>query len=148
KSWSPDTCTGLRGGGEARAPRPFFVRPMRTAMMRPVLIQLLALLLLPTGASAAPSIGWIFPAGGQRGTTVTLTVAGDDLADLRGFFTTGSGLKAVALPTTEPLRPPLVTLKPGEKPSAPEAKKYRQFRIDIAPDAPLGRQEVRVYDQT
>jgi hypothetical protein len=99
-------------------------------------------------ASAAPSIAWIFPAGGQRGTTVTLAVAGDNLTDLHGFFTTGTGLKAELMPAMEPLQPPLVSPKPGEKPAVPEAKRFRQFRIAIAPDAPLSRHEVRVFDAT
>jgi hypothetical protein len=106
------------------------------------------LLSVPTSATAAPSLAWIFPAGGQRGTHVTLTVAGDNLAQVKGFFTTGSGLQAELLPPGEPLRPPLVGPKPGEKPTAPDAKRYRQFRIAIAPDAPLGRHEVRVFDET
>jgi hypothetical protein len=110
------------------------------------LIRLVSLLsLLPISAQAAPAIAWIFPAGGQRGTMVTVTVSGNDLSDVTGVFTTGAGLKAEPLPATEPLRPPLVTLKPGEKPQAPEAKNYRQFCVAIAPDAPLGRQELRVF---
>src|SRR5688572_11144401 len=128
-------------------PRLFSVQRTRAGRRPPLLpASALALLLLcPCSvAIAAPSIAWIFPAGGQRGSTVTLAVAGDNLADLKGFFTTGSGLKVELLPYTEPLQPPLVTPKPGEKPAAPEAKRFRQFRLVIAPDAPLGRQEVRV----
>src|SRR5689334_17779265 len=106
---------------------------------------LLILCLFPAPVNAAPSIAWIFPPGGQRGTTLTLTVSGDDLTDVSGLFATGTGLKAEPLPASEPLRPPLVTLKPGEKPKAPDAKNFRQFRVHIAPDAPLGRQEVRVF---
>lgn len=111
---------------------------------------MLVLVVLSIGSAteAAPSVGWIFPAGGQRGTAVTMTVAGDNLDQLVGVYTTGTGLKAEALPGTTPLPPLLATTKPGEKPAAPDAKKFRQFRVAIAPDAPLGRQELRVFDKT
>src|SRR5262249_11028190 len=66
-------------------------------------------------------------------------------ADVSGFFTAGTGLKAELLPASEPLRSPIITLKPGEKPATPDAKSYRQGRVVIAPDAPLGRQAVRGF---
>ncbi len=112
------------------------------------LVLVVVFTLAPCVAFSAPSMAWIFPPGGQRGTTVTLTVAGDNLTDVGGVFATGEGLKAEALPPTTPLSPPLAEVKPGTKPVAPEAKKYRQFRVAIAPDAPLGRQEIRVYDKS
>jgi hypothetical protein len=117
----------------------------RTWRLPLIALLLLCPLLNGAPAGAEPTISWVFPAGGQRGTTVTLTVAGDDLVEGTGLFATGTGLKSDALPASQPLQPPLVSLKPGEKPEAPDAKKFRQFRIAIAPDAPLGRQEIRVF---
>ena len=35
--------------------------------------------------------------------------------------------------------------KPGEKTKPPDAKEFRQFKVAIAPEAPLGRQELRVF---
>jgi hypothetical protein len=99
---------------------------------------------LPLPVEASPSIAWIFPPGGQRGTTITLTVSGKDLQDVTGVFATGTGITAQPLPASEPLRPPLITLKPGEKAKPPDAKDLRQFKVAIAPEAPLGRQELRV----
>jgi hypothetical protein len=105
-------------------------------------------LLPPSPLLAAPSISWIFPAGAQQGTTVTMTVAGDNLTEVAGVFTTGAGLKATPLAATEPLPPLLTPVKPGEKPPAPDPKKFRQFRVAISQDATLGRQELRVFDRT
>ena len=51
-----------------------------------------------------------------------MTVSGDELTDVIGIYSTGAGLKAEPLPASEPLRPPLITLKPGETPNAPDAK--------------------------
>lgn len=123
------------------------VRRESPAFIRSRAVSLLALLAFfnPCFAQASPRVSWLFPPGGQRGTTVTVTVSGEDLTDITGLFATGTGLKAEPLPPTEPLRPPLLTLKRGEKPAAPDAKTFRQFRVAIAPDAPLGRREVRVY---
>jgi hypothetical protein len=111
-------------------------------------IAFLTLCCIPVSAEAAPSLAWVFPAGGQRGTTVTMTVAGDNLADVSGLFATGTGLKAQVLPASEALPPPLDEAKPGAKPKAPDAKKFRELRVAIAPDAPLGRQEIRVFDRS
>ncbi len=76
-------------------------------------------------AGAAPHVSYIFPAGGQRGTVVKLTVSGSELGTLNGFFTTGSGLSA--------------KVEPGGDAAT------RTIEIAVAKDAPLGIQQIRFY---
>ncbi len=74
---------------------------------------------------ATPVASFIFPPGGQRGTTVKLIVTGSGLGTLTGMFTTGAGLTA--------------TIEPGGDAST------RTFDVAIARNAPLGIQQVRFY---
>jgi hypothetical protein len=90
------------------------------------LLWLLCFALLALPLRAAPHLAYIYPAGGQRGTTVSLEVHGSDLASLAGFYTTGTGLTA--------------KITPGKDAAS------RVVEIAIAKDAPLGNQQVRVYD--
>ncbi|HLJ56728.1 MAG TPA: DVUA0089 family protein [Chthonomonadaceae bacterium] len=84
-----------------------------------------ALLLSPLAAFAAPHVSYIFPPGGQRGSTVKVTLSGTDLASLTGFYSTGAGVTAKA--------------DPGG--SATE----RTYDVTVAKDAPLGIQQIRFY---
>ena len=77
---------------------------------------------------AAPRLTHLYPAGGQRGTTVKVTFSGGDLKDITGFYASGTGLTA--------------KMEPGGD------NGNRTVEITIAPDAPLGIQQVRVYDGT
>lgn len=95
-----------------------------------LLLVLFLLALAGSSALAAPRLSYLYPTGGQRGTTVTITLAGSELAKLNGFYTTGAGLT--------------VTIKPaGEKPA-----ETRTVEIAIAADAPLGVQQIRFFDET
>lgn len=89
---------------------------------------LLLLLAVTAPAFAAPRLSHIYPAGGQRGTTVKLTFSGGELKDISGFYTTGTGLTA--------------KIDPGGDAAS------RTVAITVAPDAPLGIQQIRVYDGT
>ena len=84
-----------------------------------------ALILGPGIAGAAPRVGYIFPPGGQRGTTVKVTFSGSELAGISGVYTTGKGLTA--------------TVEPGSSAAA------CTIDVTIAKDAPLGIQQIRCY---
>lgn len=84
------------------------------------------LLLLSTPALAAPHISYIYPAGGQRGTTVKVAVNGSELGGLTGFFSTGTGLSGKII--------------------AGKDAGNREIEIAIAKDAPLGIQQIRLCD--
>ena len=77
---------------------PFFVRrkdgpPQKR--LRNFLLALLALLLSAAVVRAdAPVASYVFPAGGQRGTTVKVRVGGECLPPGMAFKLTGSGVTA------------------------------------------------------
>lgn len=110
--------------------------------MKPLsLLCCLLALFLPLPLYAAPHLTYIYPAGGQRGKTVTIELHGTDLAGLTGFYTTGTGLTAKILPGLKP---------DSDKAKAKEAEEKnataRTVEISIASDAPLGIQQIRLYD--
>jgi hypothetical protein len=79
-------------------------------------------------ALAAPHLSYIYPAGGQRGTTVKVSIVGAGLNNATSFFTTGSGLST--------------KIEPGTNPAE------RTVEIAVAKDAPLGLQQIRLYDDS
>ncbi|MGV3723983.1 MAG: PPC domain-containing protein [Actinomycetota bacterium] len=72
----------------------------------------------------APSIAGLFPAGGKAGVTVDSAIQGANLADVQAILVSGSGVKV-------------------EK-AAGGAAASCPVKIHIAPDAELGRREIRV----
>ena len=99
----------------------------------------LALMAPVRHASAAPDLQWVFPAGGQRGATVTAEVHGTGLAHLSGVFLTGSGVSAEVLPG------PATYYRDG-KTHPLSLDQARLLKLTIAPDAALGSREIRVFE--
>ncbi len=93
--------------------------------MRTSLVALLLFAAAPVLA-APPRLNFVYPAGAQRGTSVTATFSGGDLKDVFGFYTSGTGVTA--------------KIEPGGDAN------NRTVTLTVAPDAPLGLQQVRVYD--
>jgi hypothetical protein len=83
-------------------------------------------------ADAAPKLTWMLPSGGQRGGTVKISVNGTGMDELTGVFAASPGLSARVLPAD-----------PGQ-----DAKTARTIEVHVAPDAPLGKNELRVFDAT
>jgi hypothetical protein len=71
----------------------------------------------------------MLPCGGQRGTTFRATIAGNDLDKITGFISTGPGVTAKVV-------------------APEEGRTTPALEVTVAPDAPLGKTEVRVYDRT
>ncbi|MDQ2730464.1 MAG: PPC domain-containing protein [Armatimonadota bacterium] len=92
-------------------------------------------LILPTAVMAAPQLDWIYPAGAQRGSAVTVELHGSGLSHLDGVFSTGTGL-------TLDLLPPKAGGRNGN------ADTFRTARITLNQNADLGNREVRLYDST
>lgn len=88
----------------------------------------LALLLGAPPALAVPRVNALYPVGGQRGQSVTVTLSGEALKDLSGVWTAPSGLQ--------------IALQPGGDAST------RTAHVTIAPDAPTGIHELRFVDAT
>src|SRR5262249_15109078 len=82
-------------------------------------------------ASAGPRLTRLYPPGGQRGTTVRVEASGAELGALTGVVDSETGLTVRLLP------------------SAGEGGKITQtLEVAVAPDAPLGKHELRVFDRT
>jgi hypothetical protein len=60
-------------------------------------LSLFVLLPLAAQAQRVPHIGYVYPAGGQQGTTFTVTLGGQSLEGVSDAFFSGSGLRAVVL---------------------------------------------------
>src|ERR1019366_2952144 len=61
-------------------------------------------------AQVRPYIGFVYPAGGQQGTTFQIRLGGQGLEDVNRVFVTGSGVTAKVLEYDRPLNPQEVTL--------------------------------------
>jgi hypothetical protein len=118
-------------------------------MRIPVLI--LLALLLPLGAATPvsanpPMAAYLFPAGGQRGTTVKARVGGLFLHEQCGFELVGPGVKApprIARMFTLFFEGPLLPM-----PDSQQAEDYPQDMaaiITLAADAPLGLRRGRLW---
>jgi hypothetical protein len=80
-----------------------------------------------------PQIAYVFPAGGQRGQTVTVTVNGQNLQGSTAVVVNGAGVTAKVAPTADGKG--LQNTNGGALPIV----------LTIAPDAPLGVRELRVF---
>jgi hypothetical protein len=104
--------------------------------------------LLPTRAHAdEPTVSYIFPAGGQRGTSVAFHVGGHYLHEVCPFEILGPGVRATPLlhraPHTAWFEGPLVP-----KPYSSKNEDYPKDQagaVSIAPAAPLGVRRFRVW---
>jgi len=75
-------------------------------------------------AAQTPTIGGVFPAGGKAGATVDSTISGSNLKDVKSILVSGSG----------------VTIEPAAAGGGASVA----VKIRIAPDAEIGRREIRV----
>ncbi len=91
---------------------------------------IVGLILAPNALLAAeekpPHIGWLFPAGAQRGHTVQVTLGGTDLAGAKAVRITGKGVEGK------------VTRAVNDK------TKTLELAVAVAADAELGQREMRV----
>ncbi len=81
-----------------------------------------------------PHLTSIAPNGGQRGATLELTVAGQDISHPESLLFNHPGLVAE----------PLFAAADPKKPGPPV---FRAFKIQIAPDTPLGTYDLRLVNQ-
>src|SRR5262245_40860114 len=100
-----------------------------------------------SSASANPPVAsYIFPAGGQRGTTVPVRVGGLFLHDKPAFEVTGAGVAH-----SPHLTPARRVWFEGPLLPIPESQAQEDYpadylgRVTIAPDAALGAGRVRVF---
>ncbi len=100
-----------------------------------------------TALADTPSVSYIFPAGGQRGTSVAFHVGGHYLHDVCPFEMLGPGVQA----TPQLHRAPRTVWFEGPRVPAPASSAAENYPKDqagavtIAPDAPLGVRRFRVW---
>ena len=108
---------------------------------------LLLALLAPVLQADAPSVSYMFPAGGQRGTTVTFNVGGHYLHEQCGFQMLGPGVTASerikrASHTTW-FEGPLIPMPASQ--AKENYPKDQAGEVEIAMDAPVGFRRWRVW---
>lgn len=143
---------------------------------------LLAVLLfgLEAGALAQrqPHIGYVYPAGGQQGTTLTVTVGGQSLEGVTSAYVSGKGIRTTILKYEHQVTPQaqdelakrLAQLREkrqktgslsaaeeklaeeirttltrfGRQLANPALNQFVTLQFRLAPDAPIGKREVRL----
>ena len=106
-----------------------------------------ALLLLTAGGvlfAQKGNIGFIYPAGAQRGATVEVAVGGQGLGKATGILFSGEGLSGELIPAPKGQKPgKKKTRNIGEEDNLQLADVVR-FRVTVAPTAELGMHDVRL----
>jgi hypothetical protein len=103
-------------------------------------------------AQAAPSVACVFPAGGQRGDTVEVTVIGGGLLGASDVYVSGSGVSAKIVGEEQTGAAPKPAPRGGAgdvKPPKPwnnlQVANHRvRLALEIDPDAALGPRDVRL----
>lgn len=113
--------------------------------MKRTLILTAALLLICAASFAQKgNIGFVYPAGAQKGTTVEVTVGGQGISKAQGIIFSGSGVTGELIPLPEGVKPKKKKTKNiGEEDNLQLADQVR-FRVTIDKSAALGMRDVRL----
>jgi hypothetical protein len=98
---------------------------------------------VPGNALPQPRLFVATPNGGKAGTTVEVTLTGQDLEEPQTLLFSHPGLKAELVPPPPPPAPD--PKQPDKKPMAPPPAV--KFKITIDPGAPLGTHDVRLVSK-
>ena len=136
------------------------------------LVPLFALVSAARAQPAAPRIAYVYPAGGQQGSTFEITVGGQFLNGVSSVYVTGAGVRATVVEFVKPLNQQQVgqlrmrlqeLQKPPRDPNkmeeiaeirakiatfqrrpAPALADTVRIQVTLAPDAEPGERELRV----
>ncbi len=91
------------------------------------------------------NIGFVYPCGAARGTTVEVTVGGQNLSRAEGIVVSGAGVKGELVPLSEgqPKKKRKGRRNIGEEDNLQLADQVR-FRLTVAPDAEPGLRDLRL----
>ncbi len=116
-------------------------------LIRVVSIALFMLCAIAPSRAQKINIGYIYPAGAQRGSTTTIAIGGQSIATAKSVLVSGDGVTAEILPA-EPLP---AGAKPKKKKKSPisdednlQLAQNIKVRITVAEDAELGIRDLRV----
>lgn len=113
-------------------------------MPRRIAAMLTALILLPATANAQgtpPRLTHVSPLGGQKGSTLEVTLTGQSLDGVESLHFSIPGVKAESL-GSEKVDPKIDPKAKGKGPTGPLTS--HKFRITLPGDAPLGIHDVRL----
>ncbi|MBO4428151.1 MAG: PPC domain-containing protein [Bacteroidales bacterium] len=112
--------------------------------MKRVLIILAVLAICLPAAAQKGNIGYVYPAGAKRGTTVEVTVGGQNISKAKSVVISGKGVSGEILAASEqPKRKGRKKKDIGEEDNLQLADRVK-FRISIAKDAELGLRDLRL----
>jgi hypothetical protein len=97
---------------------------------------------LPDSALPAPRLTTIVPAGARAGTSVEVTFTGTDVEEPETLIFSHPGIKAEPVISPEPPPDPK---KPADAKKPPVA--VTRFKVTVAPDVPVGLQDVRLVNR-
>jgi len=94
------------------------------------------------GKESSPHIAYIYPGGGQKGTTFSVLVGGQNLQGVEKIYTSGSGIKAKILKFSLPKKGK--KKRNGKKQENAQLDEKVEIKINIAKDAKIGNYEFRL----
>jgi hypothetical protein len=102
----------------------------------------------PIPASPGPRLLYVVPAGGQAGTTLEVTVTGQDLTEPQGLYFSQPGITAEPLGMGTPPAPdPKAAMKKAPKGKQPAKTASQRFKVTIPADTPPGIHDVRFVNK-
>ena len=113
-------------------------------MKRTVITAVAALIACLPAAAQKGNIGYVYPTGACRGTTVEVTVGGQNLSKATGIIISGKGVSGELVPAAQGAKKKGRKNKDiGEEDNLQLADKVT-FRLTVAKDAALGMRDVRL----
>ena len=113
-------------------------------MERKIFIAALALACCLSANAQKGNIGYVYPAGAQRGTTVEVTVGGQNLSKAKGIIVSGEGVSGEMIPSEAKAKKRGRKNKDiGEEDNLQLADQVR-FRLSVSKDAELGFRDLRL----
>lgn len=113
-------------------------------MERKIFIAALALACCLSANAQKGNIGYVYPSGAQRGTTVEVTVGGQNLSKAKGIIVSGEGVSGELIPSAAKAKKRGRKNKDiGEEDNLQLADQVR-FRLSVSKDAELGLRDLRL----
>jgi hypothetical protein len=97
----------------------------------------------PSTGQGSPRLLLVQPPGGRAGTTVEVTLVGQDLAQVRGLYFSRPDIKAELVAVVKVAAAPPGTMKKKAPPKGPAPTGVR-FKVNIPAGTPVGTHDVRV----
>ncbi len=114
-----------------------------------IILGLVAMLLTLTQLSAQRiNIGFIYPAGAQRGTSTTISIGGQSISSAAEVIVSGEGVTAEVLPAAEQPKVARKKKSPISDEDNLQLAQTLKVKVTIAADAPLGVRDLKLVSRT